>query len=385
LFTFVNMKKQISELQYDKFKNKELSGRYITLKDIEPIIKNLGLKFQTEVEGYSEEKRPLYSITIGSGKFKVFMWSQMHGNESTTTKAIFDFLNCLEAESNNQSLLKQNFTFKIIPMLNPDGALRYTRENANGIDLNRDAKNRSQIEIQTIFRVFESFKPDLCLNMHDQRSIFSAGNTSKSAIVSFLAPSADSFKSITPTRGFAMQLIASMSRYLQNYIPGNVGRYSDDFNLNCLGDTFQSLGTSSILFEAGHTENDYDRELTRKYVFIALHSLFETILIDKENLPAVSDYFKIPENEKLYFDIVIRNAIHSDETIDVAIQFEEKLVNGDIKFIPKVAKTGQLDSIYGHRMIDASNKELDINDEKIILIDSEITKITLDGKDISMI
>lgn len=372
------MKNNLSDTQFNQFRETKLSGRYITLNCIEPIIKKLDSEFKIEIEGNSEEQRPLYSITIGSGKFKVLMWSQMHGNESTTTKAIFDFLNYLQADGKNQTLLKQNFTFKILPLLNPDGALRYTRENANGVDLNRDAQDKSQIEIQVLFDVFESFKPDLCLNMHDQRTIFSAGNTSKSAVISFLAPSADSSKTISETRAYAMQLIASMNNHLQMYIPGNVGRYSDEFNPNCLGDTFQSLNVPTILFEAGHCD-DYRREDTRKYVFMALLSLFETISENKDNLPAVAEYFKIPENEKLFFDIIIRNAKFSNQITDVAIQFEERLIENSINFNPKVSKSGNLNIFYGHNEVDAGEKELIIKDNKSFLLDNEIIKLTLNG------
>jgi predicted deacylase len=378
------MEKGFSDIQLNQFKEHRLSGRYITLDCIEPILKNLGAQFHIAVEGFSEEQRPLHSITIGTGEFKVLMWSQMHGNESTTTKSIFDFLNYLALNGSSQAQLKDNITIKILPMLNPDGALRYTRGNANGTDLNRDAKNKSQSEIQTLFKVFEIFKPDLCLNMHDQRTIFSAGDTPNSAVVSFLAPSADTSKSITKSRVFAMQLIASMNNHLQKFIPGNVGRYSDEFNPNCLGDTFQSLKVPTILFEAGHC-GDYQREDTRKYVFIALLNLFETISEDRGNLPAVADYFKIPENEKLFFDIIIRNAIHSDKTIDVAIQFEEKLVENDIIFIPKVTKTGGLSKFYGHKNVDAAHKALKINEKEVLPIGSEIIKLTIDGYNILMI
>jgi hypothetical protein len=384
LFTFVIMEKGFLDIQLNEFKEHRLSGRYVTLDCIEPILKNLGAQFKIVVEGFSEEQRPLHSITIGSGEFNVLMWSQMHGNESTTTKAIFDFLNYLKANGNSQAQLKDNITFKILPMLNPDGALRYTRENANGVDLNRDAKNKSQSEIQTLFKVFESFKPDLCLNMHDQRTIFSAGDTPNSAVVSFLAPSADKSKSITESRAFAMQLIASMNSHLQNYIPGNVGRYSDEFNPNCLGDTFQSLNVPTILFEAGHF-GDYQREDSRTFVFMALLSLCNVIIDHNDSLPAVADYFKIPENEKLFFDILIRNAVHFEKTIDVAIQFEERLVEGTIRFIPKVAKTGSLRKFYGHKMLDAASQELTINNKKVLSLDSEIIKLTIDGDNISMI
>lgn len=385
LFTFVIMEIRCVDKQFNQFKEHMLLGRYITLDRIEAIIKNLDSQFRISVEGYSEENRPLYSINFGSGDFKVLMWSQMHGNETTTTKAIFDFLNYLKADDNQQKLLKENITFKILPMLNPDGAMRYTRENANGVDLNRDAKNKSQSEIKALFAVFENFNPDLCLNMHDQRTIYAAGNNPKSAVVSFLAPSADSFKSITETRAFAMQLIASMNIHLQKQIPGNVGRYSDEFNPNCLGDTFQSLNVPAVLFEAGHFGSDYQREVSRKHVFNAILNLFETILDKESALPEVTEYFKIPENEKLFFDIIIKNATHSGTRTDVAIQFEERLVENNIEFIPKVAKTGDLSLVYGHKIIDAEMKELVINDNKNIFIDLEINKLTIDGNSISMI
>jgi hypothetical protein len=46
---------------------------------------------------------------------------------------------------------------------------------------------------------------------------------------------------------------------LQRYIPGQIGRFDDSFNLNC-GDTFQAMGVPTLLFEAGHFEGDYQRK-----------------------------------------------------------------------------------------------------------------------------
>ena len=375
------MGNRYSEIDYSRFQEQDISGRYVVLESIEPLLKKLSSKFKIKVEGFSEENQPLYSITFGKGKFKILMWSQMHGNESTTTKAIFDFINYLNTDNN----LDSKITLKILPMLNPDGALRYTRENANGVDLNRDALNKSQSEIKTLFAVFEDFKPDLCLNMHDQRTIFSAGKTSNPAVVSFLAPSANQQKTITENRGFAMQLITAMNNSLQKIIPGNIGRYSDEFNPNCLGDTFQSMGVPAILFEAGHYGNDYKREKVREYIFIALWSLFDILADSKQKLPETTEYFNIPENEKLFFDIIIRNAIYNEKCSDIAIQFEEKLIVGNVSFIPKLAKTGNLQSFYGHRTIDASNKEVLLNTKKRIMLDSEITNLTIDSINISMI
>jgi hypothetical protein len=49
------------------------------------------------------------------------------------------FLNVLHGGSESEKILDA-FTFYCIPMLNPDGAALYTRENANKVDLNRDSQ-----------------------------------------------------------------------------------------------------------------------------------------------------------------------------------------------------------------------------------------------------
>ena len=68
---------------------------------------------------------------MGTGSTKVLMWSQMHGNESTTTKSLLDLLRFLNT---NPDWL-DNLQLSIIPILNPDGAKAYTRVNANQVDL----------------------------------------------------------------------------------------------------------------------------------------------------------------------------------------------------------------------------------------------------------
>ena len=57
-----------------------------------------------------------------------------------------------------------------------------------------------------------------------------------------------------------MEVIIKMNNVLQNVIPNQVGIYDDSFNINCVGDSFQSKGVPTILFEAGHYKNDYSRE-----------------------------------------------------------------------------------------------------------------------------
>ncbi len=77
---------------FSLLKTPDLFGRYITNSDIERCLKKIP-DSMTSVVGYSVENKPIYSLTFGNGPKKVLMWSQMHGNESTTTKALFDCFN----------------------------------------------------------------------------------------------------------------------------------------------------------------------------------------------------------------------------------------------------------------------------------------------------
>ncbi len=345
------------ERVYISNKQEKLFGRYITLQDIKPILENLNTNNQLQTIGFSVENKPIYSYTIGTGKTKILIWSQMHGNESTTTKAIFDFLNVLHTNSGKD--FKKNFTFCIVPMLNPDGAKLYTRENANQIDLNRDFIDLSQPESKVLLKLFHNFKPDYCYNMHDQRTIYGVGETGKPATVSFLAPSFNENRDFNASRAKAAHIISQMNLELQKLIPGQVGRFDDEFNPNCAGETFQMLGVPTILFESGHFQNDYDREITRKMIFVALLTSFDVINETDVVLLNNNDYLNIPQNNPCFFDFIFKNVkINYDNTeitYTFAVQFTEELLENKIFFNAFIAKTDDLGSFFGHVEIDCEN------------------------------
>jgi len=283
---------------YSRFKLKHISGRYLSETDLLNTFKKFSHHIEIRNEGNSVEQRIISSFRIGRGAIKILMWSQMHGNETTTTKAIFDFMQfCIH--KTYPAVVKQileRFTFIIIPVLNPDAAVRYTRHNAHHVDLNRDASALEEPESRVLRQVFDSFQPDYCFNMHDQRSIFSAGDHAKPASVSFLSPAYNEACDLNPTRERAMALIESANSVLQQFIPGQIGRYDDQFNINCVGDFFQSRGVPTVLFEAGHIADDYDREQTRTYIFIAILEMLRSI--DTPKIGSHQAYFDIPENKK---------------------------------------------------------------------------------------
>lgn len=362
-----------------------LRGRYVTLQHIYPLLDTYKMNYEISVPGRSEMNRDIPMLKIGNGKEIVLAWSQMHGNESTTTKALFDFLKFVTQKHHSfQPQIEKflsNYTFYIIPMLNPDGAQNYTRENANNVDLNRDAQNLSQIESQCLRNVFNEIKPSLCLNMHDQRSIYGL-KTGKPATISFLSPAADAERTITEPRKIAMQQIVKMTEFLQKYIPGQVGRYDDSFNAACVGDTFQKAGVPTILFEAGHCGQDYQREKTREYIFYSLLSLFN-IIEEKSGQIQFKEYFKIPENLKNYNDFILRNVMVPNEkkAVSISIQYVETLKNKKIVFVPIIDGIGELKDKVGHKEVNGNNGEILTNSQENLTIGQLISKIIAKNDD----
>ncbi len=370
-------------VKYINVKEKSLKGRYITNSEIELLhIKHKSL-FSIKKIGSSVKGKSIYGYKLGAGKKRILVWSQMHGNESTTTKALHDFFNRMHIDDDEYNLLMLNCTFFIIPILNPDGALNYKRVNANNIDLNRDAQLQSQPESKVLMEAYFSFNPDYCFNLHGQRTIFSAGYSSNSSILSFLSPAQDLQSSITKTRKLSMEVIVAIKNSLETKLEGFISRYNDDFNINCVGDTFQVLNTPTILFEAGHYPNDYHREKTRYYIYESLMASFKYIANLNKSKNDYKQYFDLPENRKLFYDIIIRDTIFSDgEVIDVAIQYDEVLDFNKIIFQPKIVKIGDLSEYFGHKEIAGCKNPILINNSSIrpnIL--TIIDKITINGID----
>ncbi len=344
------------------YKERSIQNRYINLEMLEACL-NTRPASALKILGKSVQGEPLYAFSLGKGETRILMWSQMHGNESTTTKAVWDMVNYLE--SNEGSAILETCTLMIVPMLNPDGAKAYTRVNANEVDLNRDAQELTQPESQALRDLFEKFEPHYCFNLHDQRTLFSAGHSAKVATVSFLSPANNEERDITPNREVAMKLIVAMNETLQSMVPEQVGRYDDGFNANCVGDTFQMLGVPTILFEAGHYPKDYMREDTRKYIFHALIKALTTISKGEIDKYSTLDYFKIPENEKLYYDILVHDPQvlnpELDPGISLGIRFKEVLDGNRILFQPELGDMGKLNGFYGHETFNClDQKDLEL-------------------------
>ena len=330
-------------------KENSIYGRWIRLFDVEKALSKFenSSYFSSKIIGLSEELRNIHEVTIGNGSKKILIWTQMHGNESTGTKAVIDLINYLYKSKDKIRLqILTNATIKIIPLLNPDGAEYYTRYNANSIYLNRDAVNKDATESKSLRKALDDFKPDFCFNLHDQRTIFGVEGENKPATISFLAPSEESSRKVTNTRIKTMNVICSMNNLLQEIIPGQVGRYSDEFYPTATGDNFQKLGFPTILIESGHFKDDYQRETVRNFTFMSLLQGIYHISSVK-NFNDYQDYFKIPNNVKNFGDL-----LHIYPTKEnVGYLYEEILEENLIKFIPKMIKE-DISNLIFHKEID---------------------------------
>ncbi len=354
---------------YELYKENSLTHRRFKHSDIIPLIDKLKSKngFTVKVIGKSVEGRELNLISIGKGKKKIFLWSQMHGDEPTATAALFDIFNFI-SDSTNKLFCKELFervTLYFLPMVNPDGAERFKRRNFYDIDLNRDASRLQCPEAATLKNVFDSLKADFGFNLHDQSHRYSVGNSFKTATLSFLAPAYNYEKDFNNVRGNAVKLIGNMYQTLSQFIPGHIAKYSDDYEPRAFGDNFQKWGTSTILIESGGWKDDPEKQFIRKLNFIALLSAFKSIA-EESYLTASKDvYESIPFNDKYIFDVILRNLTIINEKekikVDVGINLDEFEVPNEktIYYKSQVEDIGDLSVFYGYSDYDFSGYSIE--------------------------
>ena len=345
-----------AQSRYEQIRVPGMQGRYLPPGRLNSFLHARFSGDDLRELGRSVRGLPIYAVRLGRGPKKVMAWSQMHGNESTTTRALMDLVH--EIMTTEADFL-QELTLFLIPMLNPDGAEDYTRMNANQQDLNRDAQELSQPESRVLRQAFKEFQPDFCLNLHDQRTIYSAGDARVPATISLLAPATDADRSFPPSRERAARLTAFMAASLAGQI--GIGRYDDAFNPNCVGDFCQSRAVPTVLIEAGHYPGDYDREMTRYYVYRILKTALGAICSGRFEEVPLTRYFEIPENRIRFVDVLIRNAHALGFGLErgsvIGIQFDEELEEGRVHFTPRLTEEEDLSNHFGHAEWDAGDPQ----------------------------
>jgi hypothetical protein len=358
--------------QHGKFIDSRIKDRRFTHSVLQNILNDLKKSDQFAVEqvGQSVNKKPIYLVRFGQGPTKVLLWSQMHGDEPTATAALADIFKFFQEsgdgyDSLRQQVLQQTSVY-VIPMLNPDGADRFDRYNAQGIDLNRDALRLQAPESQLLKRVRDSLQADWGFNLHDQNIRYAAGPGGPPASISLLAPPIDASGTADSTRLPAMQLVVELNRVLQGFIPNGVGKWKDEFEPRAFGENMQRWGTSTVLIESGGYLEDPERQQVRRLNFIALLAGLHSIASGSYAREDVSRYDEIPQNTEHYYDLLIRNAEMAlgefSYQADIAVNLQEKELDSGAKgafyYESSIEGIGDMSPFRGYVELDAKGLQL---------------------------
>jgi hypothetical protein len=99
--------------------------------EVDRAVRKLGQFPRTTVStvGLSNRGRPIHAVRMGTGDRVVFVQAGIHANELTGTTAVMNLLKGMSNNSKHTRKVLDEITLVVIPMLNPDGAVHYQREN----------------------------------------------------------------------------------------------------------------------------------------------------------------------------------------------------------------------------------------------------------------
>jgi len=363
--------------RYESFKVSGIDNRRFTQEEflqwIAPAVASGAIR--AERVGQSGEGRPLTLYTYGTGPVSIFLWSQMHGDESTATMAIADIFSFFQTNPEDPivSRIRKTVTLHVLPMVNPDGAQRFQRRTSDNIDINRDALRLATPEARTLKSVRDRLDPDFGFNLHDQDPRYTVGTSGNMTAIALLAPPTDASRMFNETRARARHLASSIAQMLSSYIPGRIARWDDTFEPRAFGDNVQKWGTSTVLIESGGWPGDPEKMYLRKMNTLALLWSF---LVAGDGTYAQADtaaYEELPFNMKLGFDLLIENALLRQPEngqlilVDIGLNLEERFDDSSRVVTRRwsVEDVGDLSTYAAYRRVDM--KSTPVSDELLML------------------
>jgi hypothetical protein len=282
--------------------------------DVEARLKAVGsaapVLFQVEEIGRSVEGRSINHLWFGRGPLHVLLWSQMHGDEPTATAALFDVAEQFRRHRSEpaHARILDALTIHIVPMLNPDGAERFQRRNAQGIDINRDALRLQTPEGRALKGLRDRLNPAVGFNLHNQGWRTSAGKTGQPAAISLLSVAGDEARTETPGRLLTKQACALIREALEPLAPGRIARYDDEFEVRAFGDNLTKWGTSVILIETGPWPAAEPDPYLIRLNFVAMMTALDGLATGRARQADTRAYETLPINETDLFYLLVRNA-----------------------------------------------------------------------------
>lgn len=354
----------IHQIDWSIYSQTKIKDRTFRFSIIDELITSSFKELNWEILGFSIEKRPIRLLKIGHGKTKVLLWSQMHGDEPTATAALFDLIQFF-TDFNHDQKLKENIlatcSLYIIPVINPDGLERFTRRNAQEIDINRDYLAQQSPEAQILKTIKEQIKPDFAFNLHDQDALYCIPKTNFPVAISLLAPAIDTSLTTNWTREQAMKVIVCINETLQKLVPQQVGRFNDEFEPTAFGDNFQKSGAITILIESGAITNDPEKQEIRKLNFYGILTALNCICNQSYQEKDLINYLMIPIQKKELFHVILKNCTIDEQgktyQIDIGLNYTEILDQKSRKLNRKyqIMAIGDLNFKNAFEIIDAKD------------------------------
>ncbi len=361
--------------QYDSFQEKRISCRRFSEKIWHDLFQEWSENtlFSIRKLGETFEGRAIQEVRFGVGPIHIAAWSQMHGDEATATMALADIFLFLSQNEQDwhqfKKELHQKVSVFIIPQLNADGAKRWTRETALGIDMNRDALTQNCPEAKILARWLDEIKPIFSFNLHDHNRLYSVGKTQHQTHIALLATAGDEHGTWTASRLRAAKIANRMARQLQPLLPDKIAKWPDEFEARAFGDFAQGKGYGLVLLESGGAGWDLEKQILRKYHACLLLDAFHSIATETWRTEETHLYHHLPTNERQIFDILIKNApLNQDAPIyraDIGLNIQESAKeDGSMEYAWVLEDIGDLSPWYGLTEIDG--EALHLHSEKML-------------------
>jgi hypothetical protein len=266
--------------------------------------------FTVEKIGESIEGRSISYVRAGTGPLGVLLWSQMHGDEPTATSALFDVFDYIRRHRSDAGIRRilTRLTLHVVPMLNPDGAERFQRRNAQGIDINRDALRLQTPEGRILKALRDRLNPQVGFNLHNQSWRTSVGDPPMPASISLLSVASDKTRTESAGRTLTKKICAVIRDALEPFASGQIGRYDEEFEVRAFGDNLTLWGTPVVLIETGPWPSlEPDAALVRLN-FVAVMSALDAMASGQVQHADPARYESLPVNESRVFFVLVRNA-----------------------------------------------------------------------------
>ena len=193
-------------------------------------------------------------------------------------------------------------------MLNPDGAEVYRRRNAQGIDINRDARNLATPEGRLLKSLRDKHQPILGFNLHDQNRRRTVGDTERLA-TSVGARGRRRCREDGHAGAAARDAGVRGDRGDARHVhPGRRRRASTTtFSPRSFGDNLTAWGTPVVLIESGGVPPGTSLQELTRLNFVALVAVLSELAENDLERRDPDAYERIPENSSdLWADVALR-------------------------------------------------------------------------------